>query len=251
MINVDRSCRHFIFGELIATSLTFYIGGCTSIFNVAKRWGYLDKNPFNEIGKLKVEERRLYLTDSELRRFFGAISLQISEAVKSKTRERLTLLAQYFEFLLNTGLRREEALNLEPSDVNLEQNVVFVKKAKDKEARVVPLTDQARRIIDSIGGDLFSGLTKSYVSHGFKEAADKAGLKGMKLHSLRHTFATRMIDLGVDVLTVSKILGHSNVQTTMIYAKVRLDTMRNALKMLDNDALPVRNWYIKGVEKVS
>lgn len=179
---------------------------------------------------------------------FGAISKEIEEAVRPTTKDRLTLLGMYFEFLLNTGLRREEALNLEPRDINLEQNAIYIRKAKDKESRVVPLTKQAKEILISVGDTLFSNLKKSFVSHGFASAAKRAGLKGMKLHSLRHTFATRMIELGVDVLTVSKILGHSNVQTTMIYAKVKLESMRSALNIFENNPIPVRNWDIEGVK---
>jgi site-specific recombinase XerD len=61
----------------------------------------------------------------------------------------------------------------------------------------------------------------------------KAGLKGFKLHSLRHTFATRLIELGVDVLTVSKILGHSDIKTTMVYAKTQFSVMQKAINKMN------------------
>ncbi len=50
--------------------------------------------------------------------------------------------------------------------------------------------------------------------------------------------------MGVDVLTVSKILGHSDINTTMIYAKVRVEALRNAAIMFEKKELPVRKWYI-------
>ncbi|MFZ1081396.1 MAG: tyrosine-type recombinase/integrase [Candidatus Kryptoniota bacterium] len=96
--------------------------------------------------------------------------------------------------------------------------------------------------IDSLAEHLFSTLRGSYVTHMFAQICRKAKLTGFKLHSLRHTFATRLIDHGVDVLTVSKILGHSDIRTTMIYAKVRLETMRNAIKLLEEGKVPVRFW---------
>ncbi len=78
----------------------------------------------------------------------------------------------------------------------------------------------------------------------FAQICKKAKLTGFKFHSLRHAFATRLIDLGVDVLTVSKILGHSDIKTTMAYAKVRLETMRNAVNVFEEGKTPVTFWYL-------
>ena len=66
-----------------------------------------------------------------------------------------------------------------------------------------------------------------------ESVADKAKLSGFKQHSLRHTFATRLLALGVDISIVSKLLGHSSIETTMIYAKATLDTLRGAIRTLD------------------
>ena len=213
-----------------------------AIFNVAKRWGYLEINPTDQITKLKVEEQRLCMTDSELQTFFRKLREEEQAAKSFHRRENLSLLMKYYEFLLNSGIRRDEGLKLQRKNINSEQNIIFIEKTKNKETRIVPLTNRARDIIDSLDDDLFSRLSGSYVSHMFAQIATKANLVGFKLHSLRHTFATRLIDLGVDVLTVSKILGHSDIRTTMIYAKVRLEAMRNAVKLLEEGKVPVRFW---------
>lgn len=217
-----------------------------AIMNVAKRWKYLDQNPFDQIHKVKVEEKRLFMTTAELRSFFEALA-DLNQSAQRKThKEKVEMLGPYYELLLNTGLRREEALNLSTSDIDYEHNLVLVRKSKDKEARVVPLTARAREIVDSLGPGLFSILSKSYVTHNFTDTCHRAGLIGFKLHSLRHTFATRLINSGVDVLTISKILGHSDIKTTMIYAKVRLEALKNAVTKLESGKLPVRKWYIEG-----
>jgi integrase len=78
-----------------------------------------------------------------------------------------------------------------------------VREGKDKEDRVVPLTSRAEEILKILGPNLFLGLNKTLVSHKFATFALRAGLKGVKLHCLRHTFATKLIDAGVDILTVS------------------------------------------------
>jgi integrase len=138
------------------------------------------------------------------------------------------------EFLLNTGLRREEALQLRRANVDLSQGVVFIGKTKDKDARVIPLTRRARDILGQLDDDLFGHLKKNTVTQKFIAAASKAGLCEFKLHSLRHTFATRLIELGVDILTVSKLLGHSDIRTTMIYAKAGVGVLRDAVERLDD-----------------
>lgn len=217
-----------------------------AIMNVARSWKYLDRNPFVGIKKLKEEEKRLYMTSSELKSFFETLAEVVRSAKRKSRKMKAALLGPFYEFLLNTGLRREEAIALTTNDIDDERNFILIRKTKDKEARAVPLTERAREILDAVGPSIFSALTKSYVTHNFTAVCRKAKLSGFKMHSLRHTFATRLIDNGVDVLTVSKILGHSDIKTTMIYAKVRVEALRNAARMLEKKQLPVRKWYIEG-----
>ena len=58
-------------------------------------------------------------------------------------------------------------------------------------------------------------------------------MRGLKLHSLRHTFATNLVGQGVDIYTVSRLLGHSDIKTTLIYAKANIATLEQAVKKLD------------------
>lgn len=217
--------------------------------NVAKSWNYIDENPFDHVGKMREEEKRLYMTSTELQRFFEALAKIAQAAIRKPRKEKIALLGPFNEFLLNTGLRREEAIGLTTNDIDYERNLILIPKAKDKEARAVPLTERARDIIDSVSPLLISTLSKDYVTHNFTAICKSAGLTGFKLHSLRDTFATRLIDIGVDVLTISKILGHSDIKTTMIYAKVRVEALKNAVRMLEQKQLPVRKWYIEGGEE--
>ena len=71
------------------------------------------------------------------------------------------------------------------------------------------------------------------MTHKFAQAAKRAGLVGFKLHSLRHSFASKLIASGVDIYTVSKLLGHSDLKTTMIYAKMGVGTMQIAVDKLN------------------
>jgi integrase/recombinase XerD len=211
-----------------------------SMFNVAKKWKYIDDNPFASVKGVRVEERRLFMTAEELNEFFTAVRVKIASTKMASRRARLQLFCLYCEFLLNTGLRRAEALRLKRGNVDLERNAVYVEKTKDKETRIIPLTPRAREILVSLDDRMFSSLSKQSVSRHFAMSLKDAGLHGFKLHSLRHSFSTALVDMGVDLVTISRLLGHSDVKTTMIYAKTQLGVMRSAIEKLEK--LPVHGY---------
>lgn len=190
---------------------------------------------------LRVQEKRIFMTDSELVRLFRVIDDDIAAGDENK---HLTIAQRnarrrnkmYFEFLLNTGLRREEAINLRREDVQLEKRLIYVaNKTKSYRSRIVPLNERALDVLEAVGPDLFSKINKETATQKFCEYLTRAGLKGFKLHSLRHTFATNLIDRGVDIYTVSKILGHSDIKTTMVYAKVNIAVLHDAVGKLNKD----------------
>ena len=206
-------------------------------FNIAKRWRYIDENPFSHVEKLKVEEKRLFLRNSEVEKIFELIDADILRAMGPGQRENVIRFRKTFklfvEFLLNTGLRREEALKLRMEHVDLSQNVISVEKTKTSQLRMIPLNRRAREILVELGQNIFSKLNKHDVTNKFRHYLGKADLVGFKLHSLRHTFATRLLSMGVDLYTISRLLGHTDIKTTMIYAKTNVETLRGVVEKLD------------------
>jgi integrase len=69
---------------------------------------------------------------------------------------------------------------------------------------------------------------------GFALACRKAGIKGVTWHTLRHTFASRLLDRGANIVTVQQLLGHSTVTVTMRYTHTNLDSKRNAVAKLES-----------------
>jgi len=67
----------------------------------------------------------------------------------------------------------------------------------------------------------------------FKNACIRAGIKSLRFHDLRHTFATRLVLAGVDLATVSKLLGHSSIQMTMRYTHPTPEALKNAVSRLN------------------
>jgi len=201
-----------------------------AIFNVAKKWKFVDDNPVTSVKIMSVEERRLFMTADELNMFFAAVRKRIEDTKQSSQRESLQLLCLYYEFLLNTGLRREEGLQLKRTNVDLNRNAMYIEKTKDKDSRIIPLTPRAREILISLDDQMFSPLSKQTVTRRFAGFLKDAGLDGFKLHSLRHTFATDLLRGGADIRSVQAMLGHASITTTQIYTHVTNRHLREVHK---------------------
>src|SRR6266478_5612413 len=146
-------------------------------------------------------------------------------------------------FALNTGLRIGEILSLKWEGVDLEKNLLTVFADKTHKIRPVPINSEARRVLDfwTLGRKnefvFYNHETgKPFVDlkTGFALACRKAGIKGVTWHTLRHTFPSRLLERGADIVTVQQLLGHSTVTVTMRYTHTNLDSKRNAVAKLES-----------------
>jgi integrase len=176
------------------------------------------------------------MTEDELALVFALIDEDIAKARVVKHHAFLCRFRLLLHFLLNTGLRRGEALRIGPANVDLKAGVVHVERSKSKQTRTVPLNRKAREVLQDAGEPLFADLNGEHVSRKFAYYLRRAGLSGFKLHSLRHSFATLLLSRGVDLYTVSRLLGHADIRTSMIYAMARMDTLQEAVDRLELDS---------------
>jgi integrase/recombinase XerD len=149
------------------------------------------------------------------------------------------------ELLYATGLRVSELINLKQSQINFNQGVLRIVGKGDRE-RLIPLGDESQRWIrDFIDGPrmeillerqtdyLFptrrgDRMTRQAFWHIIKRYADKAGIaKKMSPHSLRHAFATHLLNHGADLRVVQLLLGHSDLSTTQIYTHVARERLKD------------------------
>ena len=202
-------------------------------FNIAVRWNYLKANPFKNVIKAQHVETRLFMKDEELRAIFALIEKDLASLRVHRHKMFLVKFRLYLLFLLNTGLRREEAIRLTRNEIDLEKNVIHIVHSKTNHIRSIPLNKIARSVIEQLDERLFNDLNKHHVSRKFGQYVKDAEMKGFKLHSLRHTFATNLVSQGVDIYTVSRLLGHSDIKTTLIYAKANLATLEQAVRKLE------------------
>ena len=152
--------------------------------------------------------------------------------------------------LYGCGLRCSELCNVRLRDLDFDRKVLHVVQGKGKKDRYVPLSDHLiRGLRDYIESEkpqvwLFNGQPSGgnsdtrYSSRGIQWAVKQASLhaginKDVHVHTLRHTFATHLLEDGLDIVTVKELMGHSRIQTTMEYLHVARSNPQRAFSPLD------------------
>lgn len=184
--------------------------------------GILDRDPSASVTGFKPEEgTRMYLTVEELKRLVD-------------TECRHTSIKTAFLFSCFTGLRRSDIIKMKWSDVYKqgEYTRVIFKQQKTNGLEYLDITPQAAELMGERGAPdnyVFDDIhSPSCTNSVLQEWVARAGIKKkISFHCARHTFATMMLDLGNDLYTVSKLLGHREIHTTQIYTKV-MDKNRRA-----------------------
>ena len=142
--------------------------------------------------------------------------------------------------MVDTGLRPSETRELVPSWVDLKTNMVHVWESKTPSGiRGVPMTKRVREVLERrckghSGGKLFPYTWQVYTDQ-WNQARSVMGLDDEDFvpYCLRHTFATRLVQRGVRIEVISRLLGHANITQTMIYAKLGAEQFIEAMKVLE------------------
>lgn len=228
-------------GESWMVSANRELGFLKLIFKRALEWGKVSRNPAAIVKKFPEPKNRLrFLTDDEADRLLLAASPR---------------LAPFLTILLTTAMRPHEVFalhwahdswetenDLEVSVVSIEKKVIFIPGAlaKNHKDREVPLSKELLALFKALPRDPAS--TKVFpwnsVPKSFRTAVKAARLKGVDLYTLKHTAASRMIRAGVDLVTVTELIGHADVKTTMIYCHSSVDTKREAVEKLSRIYVP-------------
>ena len=198
--------------------------------NIAMReWEWIETTPFLKV-KIEVPKNAIerYLTPAEEEALLKACPDWLKDIVL---------------FAINTGMRRGEILSLRWPQVDLERKVVTLLKTKNKEKRSVPVNAKVYELLKgkvtkrSNSGLVFPSGTKNEIDphnleRAFRAAREKAGLLDVRFHDLRHTAGSRMAQAGVDIYTISKILGHKTLTMTMRYAHHNVESLRHGVDAL-------------------
>ena len=212
------------------------------IMRKAESWGLVSAQNWSSISKFKTPKGRVdFFTADEISQILNYARTAAAEFPPNKQPpwETVILLGA------RAGLRRAEIHHLTWKDIDFEKGILSVtpKKdwsPKDYECRDIPLSEELKThlqhlphrgpyvIYDRYGERL---SLDSYTTYFRDKIVKKCGLDG-SVHKLRHTFASHLVQNGVDLYTVSKLLGHSSIKTTEIYAHLSPVTLAGAIQKL-------------------
>ena len=201
------------------------------MFNLAEQWEMRPpgRNPCKSVRRYKVDSRKeRFLTPAELARL--GRTLDIAPAKRLASRHA----AAAIRLLVLTGCRRNEIMGLAWDDLDFEAGEMRLRDSKTG-GRIVPMPPAAAEVLGALprfeGNPwVFPGRKKGTRQVNINDSWDRvrrhAKLDGVRLHDLRHTFASRALALGESLPMIGKMLGHRKVQTTARYAHLARDSVK-------------------------
>ena len=209
------------------------------MYNLADAWGWrpAGSNPCRGVPRFKVEKHERFLTREELYR--------LGQVLRAAPAERLasTHAAAAIRLLVLTGCRRNEILGLRWDDLNFDTREMRLPDSKTG-ARMVPLTSSSSDVLTGLPRTpgnpwVFPGKKKGTrlvnINDSWDRVRTRAGLDGVRLHDLRHTFASRALALGESLPMIGDLLGHRMVSTTARYAHLARDSVRESSAKISAD----------------
>lgn len=218
-------------------SASLYHRTLKAAFNKAVVWNYLKDNPFNKIKTPKVPKSfPVFISESELIVILNNTPMQLMKDI--------------FTTAFYTGMRLGELVNMKWNWVNFKENIITVKNSsefnsKNKRERIIPIHQKVKTIFqnrfqlgklpNSFVFSRYEGtkLNEDFVSKQFKKAVRAAKLNDkIHFHTLRHSFASALVQRGISLYAVKELLGHGNIKTTQIYSHLEKDNLMEAVSLL-------------------
>ena len=208
------------------------------MFKLGEGWGLAPEgcNPCRKIEKFPERPRERFLTDAE----FARLGRVLDEAVATGRGSPAAVAA--IRLLMLTGCRRSEVLTLRWADVDLEAGELHLGDGKTG-PRTVQLPPTAVRLLETLprrkdspwvfpGNDKDGRYGADGLNHVWQTVRSRAGLHDVRLHDLRHSFASRALALGETLPVIGKLLGHSDIETTARYAHLARDFVHEAAERI-------------------
>lgn len=187
------------------------------------------KKPISQI-KVPKKDKKLpeVLSREEVKKLIDSAETQKSKLIIS--------------FLYSSGLRVSELVNLKPSDIHVEENIGWVRKGKGSKDRMFILSESIKKELSEYlkrkdNSYLFSKekpLTTRNIQKIVKLLRTKSGIdKKVTPHTLRHSFATHLLENGTDIRMIQTLLGHASLNTTQLYTHVSSEQLKKIRNPLD------------------
>lgn len=225
--------------DLAPSTVSHNISSLKTFYSYFLKLGRISANPTDGIKSPKLGiHLPTYLTIDEINKL---LDIEVTDVFSSRNKAIL-------ELMYATGLRISEVITLEFKNIDYEECIVRVMGKGSKE-RIVPINDYAikylKDYIDNYRPELVKNEINNYIflnNHGrmltrqgiFKMIKNYASIKGIKKtigpHTLRHTFATHLLENGADLRVIQELLGHSDISTTQIYTHLTNEALHNEYK---------------------
>jgi len=218
---------------------SLYYRTLKAAFNKAVVWNYLEENPFNKIKAPKVPKSfPVYISETELILILNNTTTQLCKDI--------------FTTAFYTGMRLGELLNMKWNWIDFNIEIITVKNSinfntKNKRERIIPVHPRINKIFNRrliINKQLQNNyvfyryesvkLNEDYISRQFKKAVRASNVnEKVHFHSLRHSFASALVQRSVSLYAVKELLGHENIKTTQIYSHLQRENLSRAVNSLN------------------
>ena len=219
----------------------------SKIFNLAEVWGWRGEkgNPCRHVRKYTESKRERFLSDEEFRRLGEVVNEMEAKGLVSVYE------AAAIRLLMLTGCRKNEIVKLKWNDVDIDAGEIRLPDGKTG-ARLVPLSPAAAEVLSGLPRKARrpwvilgarSGRHLGDLQPAWERVRERAGLEDVRIHDLRHSFASRALALGESLPMIGKLLGHTQVQTTARYAHLQRDSIKaSASRIADSIGADIRRW---------
>ena len=247
LISTSTVRQYFYYAKenrgLCQSSISKIIAIIKSFFNYLEEEEIIAKNPTRKIRvPKKVCRIPAVMSKYEVDLIIRSVDFAPLRCCKNNIRDRLVLSLLYY-----TGIRKSELLNLNWTDINLSKSFIIIRRGKGGKDRLIPLHKKVTELLDKylderlplktdalIVGEQGKRLCNCSFTYLLKMYLCISGLKkkAYTAHSFRHSFATHLVEAGVDLFKVQKLLGHASLDTTKIYINFNSSQMAKAVDKL-------------------
>jgi integrase len=212
--------------ELVkASSINREVNTIRKVFSLAVDNDIIEYSPCRKVKTLRVYHNPVrYLAKQEEVKLLNACSPFMQSVVK---------------VALYTGMRKNEILSLQWDDIDFKGRYLIARETKNNKVREIPMCSQLISVLQGIKRQSVyvftnpeTGTRYQDIYCTFRRAVYRARIRPITFHQLRHTTASRLNELGVDIVTIQEILGHASIKTTMRYTHNRRESKIRAMDLL-------------------
>lgn len=234
---IRKYLSHLHEKKYLSSSISRKISTLRSFFKYNLKENKITNNPMTLISNPKREKKLpKYLNYEEMEKLLNSIDTSELEGIRNKL---------IIELLYSTGIRVSELVNIKIKDIRIKENQINILGKGNKE-RIVLFGEKAKEMIkiylnaykEYFKGNILNDyllinkkgkqLTTNKIELIVKDVLKKSSLKlNISPHTLRHTFATHMLDSGADLKSVQELLGHENLKTTAIYTHISNEKLKH------------------------